>query len=272
MLSLIRGARLDTEARVLDQLRYPDQRDRSGGSSDALVSATEPPAVESRTQAGMWPMDGGQSPNPHAGAADPWTEALPVLPEQPHPTYEEYRQQINDELQQQRQAAHTQGYTEGKKSGLEEAAAEYREQIGHVSRLVAGMRMALESEIDGLTDIGAEIVFEAVIRILGRSYLERDGVIAVIREVIHHAKDRSRLVIRVSPADYARLEGERDALIEGWNSQQVDIIADDRVELGGCLLESPAGNLDGRLEVQLQQLRETLLNARQRRSESVFES
>jgi flagellar assembly protein FliH len=44
----------------------------------------------------------------------------------------------------------------------------------------------------------------------------------------------------------------------------VEIAADDRVELGGCLLETPSGTLDSRLEVQLANLRRTLLEARSR--------
>jgi flagellar assembly protein FliH len=133
------------------------------------------------------------------------------------------------------------------------------------------MRIAFERDLDGLAEIGAEIAFEAVTRIIGRSYLDHEGITAVVREVIGHAKDRSRLVIRVSPADYHELIETRESLTENGNSRSIEILADDRVELGGCLLETPAGNLDGRLEVQLQQLRDTLLNARLRRSEPVLQ-
>ena len=216
MLSLIRGARLDTEARVLDQLRYADPRNKPEASAEAAISDAETHAAESITDATMWPLHDGLLPDALTGAAHVNTETLPVLPERPYPTYEEYREQIKDELQQQREEALAQGYAEGKQSGLEAASAEYCEQLTQIAELIAGMRQALESQIEGLTDIGGEIVFEAVIRILGRSYIERDGVLAVIREVIHHAKDRSRLVVRVSPADHARLQEDRDALIEGW--------------------------------------------------------
>lgn len=270
MPALIRGARLDTEARVLDQLHYPDHREKLSESIDSLDTDADQLSGLSSAKDSEWLMDDGQLAGvgtPNHQVEDPTRHSEPH-----HPTYAEYREQINDELQQLRNDAYTQGYAEGNQSGLETATREYRVRLDQLSMLIAGMRKSQENEIDGLTDIGVEIVFEAVTRILGRNYLERDGVIAMVREVIRHAKDRSRLVIRVSPADYALLDTERESLIEGWNNQQVDVIADDRVELGGCLLESPAGNLDGRLEVQLQQLRETLLNARQRRSESVFES
>jgi flagellar biosynthesis/type III secretory pathway protein FliH len=40
------------------------------------------------------------------------------------------------------------------------------------------------------------------------------------------------------------------------------LLSDDRVLLGGCLIETSGGTLDGRLETQMQQLRDTLLAAR----------
>ena len=270
MSTLIRAARLHTEARVLDQLRDTVIQDEPNEQEMTPEADVAQRVDVAQGDAGHWPIDDGQLPATFDASGSRAPESVHAV--HPQPSYEEYRERLQDELRQQRQDAVTQGYAEGRQSGLEAAADEYRERLESVSALITGMHAALKNEIDGLTDIGADIVFEAVVRILGRHYLERAGIVAVVREVIRHAKDRSRLVIRVSPADHALLDAERESLIDGWNSQQVDIIADDRVELGGCLLESPAGNLDGRLEVQLQQLRETLLNARLRRSESVFES
>jgi flagellar biosynthesis/type III secretory pathway protein FliH len=39
-------------------------------------------------------------------------------------------------------------------------------------------------------------------------------------------------------------------------------VPDERVALGGCLIDSPGGTLDGRLETQLQRLREVLVATR----------
>jgi len=43
---------------------------------------------------------------------------------------------------------------------------------------------------------------------------------------------------------------------------KIEIFPDERVSIGGCLLEAGGGTLDARLEVQLRQLLDTLTRAR----------
>jgi flagellar assembly protein FliH len=193
------------------------------------------------------------------------------IPSSPPPTMDELRDLFSDELRSMREQAAEQGYAEGLTTGRAEAQQQYSDSVARLERVVAMLGESLHKGIDGLTEIGADVVFEAVTKIIGRSYIDRSGVTDVVKEVIRQAKDRSRLLIRVNPDDYRDLMGEREPLVEGLNAQHVEFAADDRVELGGCLLETPSGNLDGRLEVQLQQLRDTLLSARHRRTESVLE-
>jgi flagellar assembly protein FliH len=198
------------------------------------------------------------------------TNSTPTV-SSPPPTMDELRDMFSEELRSLREQVAEQGYAEGLKTGRAEAKQQYSDSVARLERVVVMLGDSLHKGIDGLTEIGAEVVFEAVTKIIGRSYIDRSGVTDVVKEVIRQAKDRSRLLIRVNPDDYRELMGEREPLIEGLNAQHVEFAADDRVDLGGCLLETPSGNLDGRLEIQLQQLRDTLLSARHRRTESVLE-
>ncbi len=72
--------------------------------------------------------------------------------------------------------------------------------------------------------------------------------------------DRERLVVRVSPRDHELLAAEGLKPKNG-DAHAVELLADERVELGGCLIETGGGTLDGRLETQLKRLRDTLLGA-----------
>jgi len=278
MTSLIRRAKLDKLPRLLDpRLRSTtdDTFDVKPACSDTgtgevyIPQARELPASQESERHAATSFADEQtafiqsSANQHETVSD----APPAAQ-----TYEDYREQFSEELARQRAEAVERGYNEGLQAGHEAAKQETARSREQLSALIEGMRAEYERDLDGIAEIGAEIVFEAVTRIIGSSYMDSDGITAVVREVISHAKDRSHLVIRVSPADYRELKTAHEMFTENGNSQKVEILADDRVELGGCLLETPAGNLDGRLEVQLQQLRDTLLNARQHRLESVLQS
>lgn len=166
------------------------------------------------------------------------------------------------EIEQEKHTAAELGYAEGYSAGIAAGKDEYSERLAALQALINSTSEALKQEIAGLEDSALEIVFAAITKILGKTMIEGEGVTAIVREVINHAKDRQGLVIRVSPEDFAVLDRNRAKLLTGIEDGKVELVADDRVQLGGCLLETAGGNLDGRLEVQIQQLRDTLLNAR----------
>ena len=196
------------------------------------------------------------------------TRASLPAPEPPPPvveiSYEEYEQRFAAELDARRHEAHEKGSREGREAGLAKALSEHASQLQALATVVRSARTRLEEGIGDLSDVGAEIVFEAVCKVLGQALADREGIAAVVREAVRRVRDRSRLIVRVSPADFDVVRQNRDKILEGLDAAQVEIAADDRVELGGCLLETPSGNLDGRLEVQLANLRRTLLEAKSR--------
>ena len=71
------------------------------------------------------------------------------------------------------------------------------------------------------------------------------------------------MLVKVAPEDFELLNARRRELLEGGNASGVELVADEQVKLGGCVLEGASGNLDARLETQLQRLRDTLLRARE---------
>jgi flagellar assembly protein FliH len=177
-------------------------------------------------------------------------------------TYEEYQKRFESELQALTEQAKQQGLEQGVTEGRALAQQEYAARLDAFAKLLASARQTLEQNIDGIGDLTIEVVCEAVAKIVGAAVVQREAMVASLREVIRRAKERTKLVVCISPTDWAVLEGHEAELIEGLNVGSVELVADDRVQAGGCLLETPAGNLDGRLEVQLERLRDILLSAR----------
>lgn len=272
MNSLIRSAKLDTTLRVLDRVRAaPDAGERlvGQGSTPSMTAVSKLPVTERldrQAVSGAYAQDGLEISETTLSTV---SDALPDVGP-PALTKDELKILFSDELRILQEEAAKLGHEEGTTEGQAKAQQQYAAGIASLERVVMMLGDSLDKGIDGLTEIGAEVVFEAVVKIIGRSYIDQSGVLDVVKEVIRQAKDRSRLLIRVNPADYRDLMAERESLTEGLNVQHLEFSADDRVELGGCLLETASGNLDGRLEVQFQQLRDTLLSARHRRTESVL--
>lgn len=113
-----------------------------------------------------------------------------------------------------------------------------------------------------MEEIAVAMAFEAVCKVLGDTALTKEGVQALVRQAATHAINTEQMVVRLHPGDLAVLReaGALDGAIS--SGAAVSWLADNAVALGGCVLETDGGELDARLETQLDRLRATLLAAR----------
>jgi flagellar assembly protein FliH len=183
-------------------------------------------------------------------------------PIEPRMTRAEFEAELGESLDRLTQEARERGLTEGRKRGHDEVRKDHAAQLQSLKEFIRGAQVKLAEDIEGLTDVGIEIVLQAIVRIVGNVAADPEGGAMIVREVIKEAKDRSRLLVRVRPADFAFLAQHGEKLLEGLNAGKVEFVADDRVALGGCILETPIGDLDGRLESQLTSLTSVLRSAR----------
>lgn len=186
----------------------------------------------------------------------------PVVEEETVFTYEDYKQRFDTELRALEEEAKQRGTKLGEAAGLEKAKKEYADQVDALAEVMKSLRTSLDQKIDGLSEMTVEIVCEAVAKVIGESMVDKDVVAAAVRQVVRKAKEQTKMIVRVSQADWTFLHGHEAELTDGFSAGSVEILPDDRVQMGGCLVETSAGTLDGRLEVQLERLREALLNAR----------
>lgn len=253
MAAVIRDARIEPERLLLAVI-----------ARQASAAATPAPPPAART-----------APSPEQPASAPgaeWLDTAPVSPAeglQREIDREAEEQAFRQRLEAERLAALERAEAEGFAAGQRRGEALHAEQLEVLAGLIASTGAALEAGIAGSEDVLVEIAFEAAGKILGEAMLQREGVVAIVREILRGVRERERLVVRVSPADHAALAAHRAQLLQGEDGRTIDLVADERVALGGCLVETTGGTLDGRLETQLQRLAETLSGARRMQGEGM---
>jgi len=244
MTSIIRSARFAAESKALpvpilqaEVRMIPVQvPPRAYGQPEQMPSRVQVPLKE---------------PAPPAAAA-------PTMP-----TYEEYKQRLGSELAALRQQAIDSGREEGMKQAWQAAETHYAQQLEALRLLLGSVRDARQRRVEDIGDEALEIVFVAVTKILGTGFATREAVVAAVREAIRCCKERGRMLVKVAPQDFELLNARRRELLEDGSASEVELVADAQVKWGGCVIEGPSGNLDARLETQLQRLRDTLLSARE---------
>jgi flagellar biosynthesis/type III secretory pathway protein FliH len=169
---------------------------------------------------------------------------------------------LDTELTQVHETARAAGLEAGRAQGYEEAQRTAEALFATLGSVTHSAEAAFVHEQSKLAEICVEIVAEAFGKIAGELLPTRDAAVQAVAQVLQRVKEGRELVVRVSPPDLAMLERQEAQLAAALPGRKFSLVGDPRIELGGCMVDSKLGSLDGRLEVQLRELYETLRAAR----------
>jgi flagellar assembly protein FliH len=156
------------------------------------------------------------------------------------------------------------GYEAGLERGLADARARTEqalEAFAAAERSMAEMydRYAAEAEAAAV-DLAFQIA-EKVIAATVSS--DREAVLGVVSGALLRTTDRDHLVLEVNPGDFELVRdsaSELAARLGGIN--RMEVISERRVEPGGCVVRTEAGEIDARVSSQLERVRQLLAEAR----------
>ena len=162
----------------------------------------------------------------------------------------EFNQRLNEELKRERDSAHVQGYQKAKEElegALSEVKSRYLKSINQLETLSVNIEeklLKIESEMSATA-------FEIAKEVIKKEVTLESGQIAVLlsKELLKELKDASKIELKVNPKDLEMLK-ELYA-----NNEKIKVSADDAITLGGVVLLSDAGNLDGSLAMRLEKVK-----------------
>jgi flagellar assembly protein FliH len=195
-----------------------------------------------------------------AGAA-----ALPL----PAPAVPARSDALAQELEQLRAAARLAGYEEGKEegkaAGLQEGQAAAQRELATLGRSLrdvlaaslGGMREAHVRFQAELEQACVDIAFAATVQVFGRLSARHDAVHQAVLRAMEQAGALAEPQIRLHPDDAQALAPLLQLPPDGGPADRRGAWAlcpDASVGRGGCIIGSPQGDIDARLETQLQNL------------------
>ena len=137
---------------------------------------------------------------------------------------------------------------EGRRDGYEELVdriAEVRERYRQIQD---------EAERDTL-----ELAFRIAERIVGRTIeLEPEVVREMIAGALEHVRGKRHVVVYLHPDDLQSVAPHREAMADELDGATIYFEEDDRIDRGGCLIETESTRVDARLEMQLERLKDAL--------------
>lgn len=137
---------------------------------------------------------------------------------------------------------------------------------GELDRIAKNMQAALgalaEERLElvhGAADSVIRFAFEIAARIVRVELVSRpEAIVPLVREALERAASAERIVVRLSPRDHAFLREHETKLPEAAGLPGLRLRADSSLSPGGLVVETEEGNLDARLETQLERIAEAL--------------
>jgi flagellar assembly protein FliH len=159
---------------------------------------------------------------------------------------------------------HEEGYARGYADGLTKSEAdvrsEYEGRFSGALLMLSGINDALlQSREKLVTGHAPQLIrlWEMILQRLlqAKVELEPDAVKRVLEYILKRVSDREKIIIYLNPEDISAIEAGKENLMDSIRGVKFfELMADDHVDRGSCLIETNLGIYDARWRTQLEQI------------------
>jgi flagellar assembly protein FliH len=179
--------------------------------------------------------------------------------EPPDPLAEE-RAELERQAEEARERAREEGHREGVAAAEAETADKLQAAealLRDLGGLVDGAEVDYLESLEELKEQAVTLCLAVAEKLALRTLHDEDGALAgIIAEAIDRAATDTRLTLRLHPEDETLLGDGWQTLLAGRNGGiEVDLVADEAVSRGGCVIEAGGGRVDATVESRLDAVR-----------------
>lgn len=154
----------------------------------------------------------------------------------------------------------------GMEEGREEGFGKGRDEVARLTeRLHVIMERAMDKRAEILEQTEGQII--DLVLLLSRKVVktisenQKNVVISNIAQALRKLKSRSEVIIKVNLADLELASSHIKDFIEmAENARGISVVEDSSVDRGGCIIETDFGEIDARIQSQLHELEEKILD------------
>lgn len=162
--------------------------------------------------------------------------------------------------QTEKEQAYKDGYADGQQMGYGRGKSESQAVIAQFNRLIHDVengRQAIYREAESeLVDLAMEIARKIIGSAIDGS---AEIIVDAVRKAVALLRDKSVLTVKVAPEQESMVKDNLDSLYDiDDRIEKIDIVSDRRVGAGGCIVETDSGNVDARIETELQNIETAL--------------
>jgi flagellar assembly protein FliH len=166
-----------------------------------------------------------------------------------------YQKGVNDGLEK--------GTKEGEKAGFELAAKKLEPLLDSLQQGLLQLSNLRQDTYQRIEKEVVELALAIARRIICREIeVDKEVVVCVAREALSQVKDPGNIKIKLNPSDLEFINQTKYQLSELIGDiNNVTLEAEEGIQSGGCLIETNLGEIDARVETQLQAVEESFRTA-----------
>ena len=178
--------------------------------------------------------------------------------------YETAKRDAAESKEASAKQGHEEGYASGYADGLAKSEAdvrsEYESRFSGALSMLSGINDALSQARENLVMGHApqlvrlwEMILQRLLQ--AKVELEPDAVKRVLEYILKRVSDREKIIIYLNPVDISAVEAGKENLMDTIRGVKFfELMADDHVDRGSCLIETNLGIYDARWRTQLEQI------------------
>ena len=217
-------------------------------SKPSFSSEIPPDATSKRFSPSLFP--GGEiPPKSFQGESPGLSSSQGIFP---------FGRSLKDMALQIEKEAYEKGFAQGEKDGLELGLKRFESVLQSFQKILEEVQ-SYQKEYDRKHE-GEMVRFLLTLarRVLRQEFPHAEETVAeTLREAIQQVAERKKFQIHLHPKDYEFLKTHPERLpfpLNEENPEGAKLVADPSLLRGGCLIETPFGDIDATLESQLDQI------------------
>lgn len=157
------------------------------------------------------------------------------------------------------EAARNAGFETGREAGRSTAEQEMNEMLVTMRGLIDMARAERHKIIESAEPEMVKLAMGIAERIVHKQVsVDRDVVVEMTKAAIARLLEREVVTVRVNPSDLERIREHREEMLALGDVKHMRIIEDQRVDLGGVIVETDSGAVDAKIATQLEEARHIL--------------
>ncbi|MBK36643.1 MAG: hypothetical protein CME26_14085 [Gemmatimonadetes bacterium] len=252
------GASSQSETEDSEQ---PEESEESEQSEEQADAVPEPPEGDDETGE----IDGDQliglEEVAESQLEEPEPEAQPASAMDIEKQVEARLEEFEARFQQEKEDAYHAGFEDGTNEGTKQGLAQSTDEIERFSDLVASLPVQWKDAVKNYDAAVLDLAIHLARRIVGSAAeIDESIILQAVHDCLGYVEDKTKVIIRVNPDDLEAVRRHRNDWLESLESiDHLLIESDPTVTRGGCVVETPIGDVDAQIEERLDRVRNALL-------------